>query len=170
MEVKGIKGTVFLQEWKGRPISHQFKWGCFKSVTLYYVDINWQTAAGWKCGIVVSIPPSGWLAQGSLCFEFDFPKCLLMYPCMFPLGKQSTPTPDSSVLFLSVLTPPSFKAFYVKVRWKAAYNCGLEQTIISSDPKGDVHVRWVEKTTTPPPPSMLILIKSEIFINSIPSF
>lgn len=136
-------------------------------MTLYYADINWQTAAVWKCGIVVSIPQSGWLAQGSLCFEFDFPKCLLVYPCMFPLGKQSTPTPDSSALFLSVIPPPSFKAFNVKVRWKAGYNRGLKQAI-SSDPKGDVHFCQVEKTKKPKPFSMLI--KSEIFINPIPSF
>jgi len=98
--------------------------------------------------MVVSIPQSGWLVQGFLCFEFDFPKSLLMYSCIFQLGKQSTPTPDSSGLFLSVIAPPSLKAFYVKVRWKAGYNCALKQTI-SSDPKGDVQFCKVEKTRKP---------------------
>lgn len=69
-------------------------------MTLYYADTNWQTEAAWKCGIVVSIPQSGRLAQGNLCFEYDFPKSTLMYLGIFPLGIESTPTPDSSVLYL----------------------------------------------------------------------
>lgn len=87
--------------------------------------------------------------------------------CMFPLGRQSTPTPDSYMLYLSVITPPSFVTLCVEVKWMVGCNPGFKQTLLSVDPKRDIYFCELENTQKKPF-SVVTLIKTEILINPIP--
>lgn len=157
-EVKGIKGTVSLQDCKGHPVSHQLKWGCLKSVTLYYADIRLQQPG--NVGFQrASLDLVGWL-RGSQCSEFDFPKSLHV-----PFGE--TKHTHTWLIHAVPFSPPSFVTLCVEVKWMVGCNPGFKQTLLSVDPKRDIYFCELENTQKKPF-SVLTSIKTEILINPIP--
>lgn len=130
-------------------------------MTLYYADIRLQQPG--NVGFQrASLDLVGWL-RGPCALGLISPSL-----CMFPLGKQSTPTPDSCMLYLSIITPPSFMTLCVEVKWMVGRNPGSKQGIFSICPKRDTYFPELEHTKKPF--SVLTLVKNEILINPIPYF